>query len=218
MDGNGEGIYALQSTMEFTNEDFAELNDILNLTATSNIEEISELYNSFNSTTGSGCNMEKEISKVDNVESHGLKSLEIENFSTREELLDRVRNVGLMEGYVTTIKRSKAGRYVVIGCDRGGKYRGYRGPSNLADEKKRISASRLINCPLEIWGKKKVGHCWKVEIKNASHNHELSSSIGDEYITGVLRVVEFNILEMLNFFGVCKAQIRQTSFQFCCKN
>ncbi|KAI8547352.1 hypothetical protein RHMOL_Rhmol07G0188900 [Rhododendron molle] len=118
MDDDGEDLYDLPQIMEFTHEDFSELNDIINLTATSNIEEISEMYKSFNSTTDFGGDIENEMTKVNNVESNGLKSLVIENFSTREELLDRVRKVGLMEGYVTIIRRSKVGHYVLIGCDR----------------------------------------------------------------------------------------------------
>ncbi|KAG5561998.1 hypothetical protein RHGRI_004888 [Rhododendron griersonianum] len=149
MDDDGEDNELQSTTLGFTYEDFSELNDIINLTATSNIEEISELYKSFNCTNESG----KQMPKVDNVESNGLKSLLNEDFSTREELLDRVRNVALKEGYVTVIKRSKAGRYVIIGCDRGGKFR----CTVPLDEMKRISATRLINCPFEVLGKKKVG-------------------------------------------------------------
>ncbi|KAF7144569.1 hypothetical protein RHSIM_Rhsim04G0198300 [Rhododendron simsii] len=176
MDDDGEDLWDLPQTMEFTHEDFSELNDIINLTATSNIEKISEMYKSFSYTTDFGGDIENEMTKVDNVESNGLKSLLTENFSTREELLDRVRKVGLMEGYVTTIRRSKLGRNVVIGCDRGGKYRA-RGTSVSMDERKKISASRLIDCPFKIKGKKKIGESWKVEIKNASHNHGLSSDM-----------------------------------------
>ena len=36
-------------------EDFFELNNIMTLATTGNIEEISELYQSFNSNNGSGC-------------------------------------------------------------------------------------------------------------------------------------------------------------------
>ncbi|KAH7838946.1 hypothetical protein Vadar_033020 [Vaccinium darrowii] len=49
MDDDG-GDDNLKQTMEFTSEDLSELNDIINLTTTSSIEEISELYKSFNST------------------------------------------------------------------------------------------------------------------------------------------------------------------------
>ncbi|XP_077223979.1 protein FAR1-RELATED SEQUENCE 5-like [Tasmannia lanceolata] len=36
---------------------------------------------------------------------------------------------------------------------------------------KRTTASRLINCPFEIWGKKRVDGIWWVVLKNISHNH-----------------------------------------------
>ncbi|KAF7138128.1 hypothetical protein RHSIM_Rhsim07G0193000 [Rhododendron simsii] len=137
MDDDDKDLWDLPQTMEFTHEDFSELNDIINLTATSNIEEISEMYKSFSSTTDFGGDIENEMTKVDNVESNGLKSLLTENFSTREELLDRVRKVGLMEGYVTTIRRLKLGRNVVIGCDRGGKYRA-RDTSNFREVREKI--------------------------------------------------------------------------------
>ncbi|KAH7833238.1 hypothetical protein Vadar_004343 [Vaccinium darrowii] len=172
--GDDGGDDDLQQTMGFTSEDFSELNDRINLTTTSSIEEISELYKSFNTTSDNGDNIEKEMPKVQKVESTRLKSLLNEEFSTRQELLDRVRNVAVMEGYVTIIKRSKVDRKVVIGCDRGGKFRGTSIPM---DERKKISATRLISCPFEMVGLKRVGECWKVEIKNAFHNHEPSSDI-----------------------------------------
>ncbi|KAH7849790.1 hypothetical protein Vadar_022981 [Vaccinium darrowii] len=152
MDGDG-GDDDLQQTMGFTSEDFSELNDTINLTTTSSIEEISELYKSFNTTNDNSDNIEKEMPKVQKVESTRLKSLLNEEFSTRQELLDRVRNVAVMEGYVTLIKRSKADRKVVNGCDRGGKFRGTSVPM---DERKKISATRLISCPFEMVGLKRV--------------------------------------------------------------
>ncbi|KAG5525936.1 hypothetical protein RHGRI_032289 [Rhododendron griersonianum] len=118
MDDDGEDN-ELQSTLGFTYEDFSELNDIINLTAT--------------------------MKKFQSCTSHSTIQMNL--------LLDRVRNVALKEGYVTVIKRSKAGRYVIIGCDRGGKFR----CTVPLDEMKRISATRLINCPFEVLGKKKVG-------------------------------------------------------------
>ncbi|KAH7862721.1 hypothetical protein Vadar_008577 [Vaccinium darrowii] len=146
---DGGGDDNLQQTMGFTSEDFSELNDIINLTTKSSIEEISELYKSFNSTN----DYENEMPKV---ESTGLKSLLNEEFSTRQELLDRVRSTALIEGYVTVIKRSKGDRKVVIGCDRGGKFRGTSVP---LDERKKISATRLISCPFEMVGLKRVVQC-----------------------------------------------------------
>ncbi|KAG5566141.1 hypothetical protein RHGRI_001916 [Rhododendron griersonianum] len=101
-------------------------------------------------------------------------SLLEEIFSTRDELLNRIRNMTLKEGYVTTIKKSKSGCYVIIGCNRGGKYRGTSVPLS---EGKRMSGSRLVNCPFQMLRKKKVGKPWKVEIKDVSPNHEPSSDI-----------------------------------------
>ncbi|KAH7835454.1 hypothetical protein Vadar_026251 [Vaccinium darrowii] len=152
MDDDG-GNDNLQQTMEFTSEDFSELNDIINLTTTNSVEEILELYKSFNSTNDYGGNIENQMPKVQKVESTGLKSLLNEEFSTRQELLDRVRSTALMEGYVTVIKSSKGDRKVVIGCDRGGKFRGTSVP---LDERKKISATRLISCSFEMVGLKRV--------------------------------------------------------------
>ncbi|KAH7846092.1 hypothetical protein Vadar_009712 [Vaccinium darrowii] len=108
----------------FTDEDFAEINAIINLATTSNFEEISEFYESsegmnYANNAKDSCSLEKKMLSDDE-----CASLLVEKFSTREELLDRVRNMALKEGYVTTIKKSKPGCYVIIGCDRGGKYRG----------------------------------------------------------------------------------------------
>ncbi|KAF7133193.1 hypothetical protein RHSIM_Rhsim09G0181600 [Rhododendron simsii] len=148
-------------------------------------------------------NIGKQTPKVDNVESGGLKSLLDEDFSTREDLLDRVRNVALKEGYVTVIKRSKAGRYVIIGCDRGGKFR----CTVPLDEMKKISATRLINCPFEVWGKKKVGECWKVVIKNASHNHELSSEISGHPYCRRFSQEEMLSIKQMTLAGIPPRQI-----------
>ncbi|KAG5544990.1 hypothetical protein RHGRI_017447 [Rhododendron griersonianum] len=54
MEGENQDIGGFQATMGFTDEDFSELNNIVNLTATNNIEEMSEFYKSFYSTNDSG--------------------------------------------------------------------------------------------------------------------------------------------------------------------
>ncbi|KAG5544831.1 hypothetical protein RHGRI_017326 [Rhododendron griersonianum] len=172
MEGETQDVGGLES--DFTDEDFAEINAIINLAATSNFEEISEFYES-----SEGVNYANNARESGSVEKKMLNDAECaslleENFSTRDELLDRIRNMALKGGYVTTIKKSKPGCYVIIGCDRGGKYRGTSVPLS---EGKRMSGSRLVNCPFQILGKKKVGKPWKVEIKDVSHNHEPSSDM-----------------------------------------
>ncbi|KAF7112293.1 hypothetical protein RHSIM_RhsimUnG0244500 [Rhododendron simsii] len=120
--------------------------------ATSNFEEISEFYESIE-----GVNYADNARDFGSVEKKILNDVECaslleENFSTQDELLDRIRNMALKEGYVTTIKKSKPGCYVIIGCDRGGKYRGTSVPLS---EGTRMSGSCLVNCPSQILGKKK---------------------------------------------------------------
>ncbi|XP_068339031.1 protein FAR1-RELATED SEQUENCE 2-like [Pyrus communis] len=103
-----------------------------------------------------------------------MLSLTEKNFQSREDLLGIVREIALKQGYATVIRRSKADKYVIIGCDRGGNY---RNTNLLLEDKKRKTASRLINCPFEIWGKKKQEGFWKVDIKNLSHNHDPSTDM-----------------------------------------
>ncbi|KAF7123301.1 hypothetical protein RHSIM_Rhsim12G0135200 [Rhododendron simsii] len=149
---------------DFIDEDFAEINAIINLAATSNFEEISEFYKS-----SEGVNYADNARDSGSVEKKMLSDAECgslleEKFSTRDELLDRIRNMALKEGYVTTIKKSIPGCYVIIGCDRGGTYRGTSVPLS---EGKRISGSRLvINCPFQMLAKKKVANIlcvWHIE-------------------------------------------------------
>ncbi|KAL3498455.1 hypothetical protein ACH5RR_041187 [Cinchona calisaya] len=105
---------------------------------------------------------------------HDLLSISSETFSCHEDLIGSVREIVLRHKYAITIKRSTANRYVIIGCDRGGKYRRAHIP---IEQRKKITSSRLINCPFEVWGKKKVDGFWKVEVKNLQHNHEPSSDM-----------------------------------------
>ena len=66
-------------------------------------------------------------------------SLLNKNFQSREELLSTVREIGLMQGYVMVIKRSKANKYVIIGCDRGDNYRGSRIPAEKRQKKSALT-------------------------------------------------------------------------------
>ena len=90
--------------------------------------------------------MEKETHQMDTVESNGLLSLTIKKFLDTKKFIDTVRNLILKEEYVTTIRRSKANSYVILGCDRGGKYRA----TAPLDRRTKTSTSRLINCPFEV--------------------------------------------------------------------
>ncbi|KAJ4831624.1 hypothetical protein Tsubulata_039950, partial [Turnera subulata] len=72
-----------------------------------------------------------------------LYDLRQTTFKDREELRNIDYDIVLSQGYVTVIKKSKKDRYIIIGCDRGGSYRG----NVSVESQKRNAATRLINCP-----------------------------------------------------------------------
>uniref|UniRef100_A0A803KXD0 Aldehyde dehydrogenase domain-containing protein n=1 Tax=Chenopodium quinoa TaxID=63459 RepID=A0A803KXD0_CHEQI len=90
-------------------------------------------------------------------------------FKDREELITYVRDFGVSQGYVLTIRKSKRDINVVLGCDRGGGRRNRH--KSEAPKRKRKENSRLINCPFEIIGKKEED-VWVLKIRNGEHNHE----------------------------------------------
>ncbi|KAJ4827198.1 hypothetical protein Tsubulata_016783, partial [Turnera subulata] len=114
------------------------------------------------------------------MQQQAMYNLQMKVFQEREELIVNVRNVALAQGFVTIIKRSKTNHYVILQCDRGGVYRCNNVPM---ESRKRKTSSRLINCPFELWEKRNKDGTWRVEIKNLSHNHELSKDLsGHPYV------------------------------------
>ena len=87
-------------------------------------------------------------------------------FASRDELLAHVRAFAITQGYAVTVKRSRTDRQgeiknVTLRCDRGGSY---RNRLNLtADSHRRQTASRLLDCPFELFGTKRNG-AWFLEI------------------------------------------------------
>lgn len=73
----------------------------------------------------------------------------VKNFGNWEDMISAIRMIGLMQRYVMVIKGSCRDKKVVIACDRGGSYWAETAIVN----KKRKSASRLINFPFKILGK-----------------------------------------------------------------
>ncbi|XP_068466587.1 uncharacterized protein [Phaseolus vulgaris] len=103
-----------------------------------------------------------------------------EVFCDRDELLEWAKSVGYSYGFVIVILRSdtwtsQRGRmtYVLLGYERGGKYRWY---------KKEVDVSRTGNrkceCPFRLRGKSvKGGQGWMVELICGSHNHDLTETM-----------------------------------------
>ncbi|KAH9608120.1 hypothetical protein KSS87_021794 [Heliosperma pusillum] len=95
-------------------------------------------------------------------------------FASREQMIEHAGDFGVSQGYVVTIKHSKKDIYVLLGCDRGGKYRDRRKtPETDSAESSRTqkARSRLTNCQFELYGRKEDG-VWALSVRNGTHNHE----------------------------------------------
>ncbi|XP_074369610.1 uncharacterized protein LOC141711063 [Apium graveolens] len=152
----------------------ADLHDIIELLQTKDVEELYESYELGHNNQV----VEKDGSTLENDPgTNGCDTLRVistRDFSTREELLNNVLEIVLKQGFVTKIKKSKKKCYVIIGCDRGGMYHSNK---PHGEKRRKVTCSRLINCPFEVWGKRKRDGVWKLDLKNLSHNHEASEDM-----------------------------------------
>nr|KAJ0223620.1 hypothetical protein LSAT_V11C200088970 [Lactuca sativa] len=92
-------------------------------------------------------------------------------FDSCDDLLKSVREFYYFKGYEISIRGSRKDKHVILQCDRGGLYRYIR-----VNEKK-TTGSRLINCPFKLLGKRSNDGAWIFDVKDLSHNHELSTDI-----------------------------------------
>ncbi|KAG5551462.1 hypothetical protein RHGRI_009772 [Rhododendron griersonianum] len=140
-----------------------------------------------------------EIGQNDMLEQLGWK------FESREELMDTLRQFFAMQGYAISIKTSTKGRYITLGCDRGGCYRNkWHVPM---ERRQRNTATRLINCPFEIRCKRLDDGFWVLEVKNGSHNHEPSSDMAGHPSFRRFSKEEIMTIEELTRSGVPPRQI-----------
>lgn len=95
-------------------------------------------------------------------------------FSSREELIQYVQELGRHDGFaVITRKSSVKDAWVRLGCDRGG------GPRTADRDAGGLhkKPSHSIGCPYEVRGKSPAGSDqWVLEVRNLTHNHPLSKS------------------------------------------
>lgn len=125
-------------------------------------------------------------------------------FQTREDLLNHVRYFALTQGYMVSIKDSSKERYVTISCDRGGLYRKrLKTGDNIC---RRKTATRLINCPFEVVGKKD-DDLWTLTIKNGEHNHEPSTDNSDQPYCRRFREEEVLLIKEMTAAGKRPKQI-----------
>jgi hypothetical protein len=97
-------------------------------------------------------------------------------FESREQLLTFVRQHAIQHSYIVTIQRSTANRQVILGCDRGGKYRDRNSASDR--EKRRFTTTRRINCPFRLYGKRILDGRWELKVSCSNHNHDPDNLIG----------------------------------------
>ncbi|XP_024196958.1 protein FAR1-RELATED SEQUENCE 5 isoform X2 [Rosa chinensis] len=130
-------------------------------------------------------------------------SLSTKFFENREDLVSAIRKIGLLQGYVMVITRSRSNRDVAIGCDRGGCYR----TCSALEEKKKNSASRRIDCPFKIVGRRTAEGLWKVEISSLLHNHEPSTDMAGHPYCRRFTKEEASQVEQMSRAGIKPRQI-----------
>ncbi|XP_068504274.1 uncharacterized protein [Phaseolus vulgaris] len=116
-----------------------------------------------------------------------------EVFRDRDELLEWARSVGYSYGFVIVILRSdtwtgQRGRmtYVLLGCERGCKYKRYRKEVDVSR-----TGSRKCECPFRLRGKLVKGRQgWMVELICGSHNHDLAETMVGHPYAGRLSIEE----------------------------
>ncbi|KAH1232863.1 Protein FAR1-RELATED SEQUENCE 5 [Glycine max] len=118
-------------------------------------------------------------------------------FETREDVLKWARTVAHENGFVAVIMRSDTytgsrGRtsFVLIGCERSGKYKGRKKEFVRKD-----TGTRKCGCPFKIHGKPvHGGEGWAVKLICGIHNHELAKTLVGHPYAGRLTDDEKNII------------------------
>ncbi|KAH1227765.1 Protein FAR1-RELATED SEQUENCE 5 [Glycine max] len=118
-------------------------------------------------------------------------------FATREDVLQWARTVAHENGFVAIIMRSDTytgsrGRtsFVLIGCERSGKYK-----CRKKEFVRRDTGTRKCGCPFKIRGKPvHGGEGWMVKLICGIHNHELAKTLVGHPYAGRLTEDEKNII------------------------
>ncbi|KAL5134524.1 Protein FAR1-RELATED SEQUENCE 5 [Glycine soja] len=118
-------------------------------------------------------------------------------FATREDVLKWARTVAHENGFVAVIMRfdtytGSRGRtsFVLIGCERSGKYK-----CRKKEFVRRDTGTRKCGCPFKIRGKPvHGGEGWAVKLICGIHNHELAKTLVGHPYAGRLTDDEKNII------------------------
>lgn len=118
-------------------------------------------------------------------------------FSSRDELLDYLKDWGEQQGFAVVIGRSRPNR-LWIKCDRGGEYadKHLHDPEN---RKRKRKATRLTGCPFNVKATMKKDKVWRCHTETPDHNHPPSEDLSvhpslrrmtDEQLTKVNEMTE----------------------------
>ncbi|XP_027912854.1 uncharacterized protein LOC114172722 isoform X2 [Vigna unguiculata] len=106
-----------------------------------------------------------------------------EVFPSRDAMLNWAREVAKENGFVLTILRSetctrtnkknnKGKTYVIMGCERSGKYRPYKNTLS------KVTSTKKCECPFKLRAKAlKKNEKWVVKVMCGRHNHELGETL-----------------------------------------
>jgi len=118
-------------------------------------------------------------------------------FPTRGDVIKWVRGVAFDLGFVVIILRfdkykGQPGRktYVLLGCERGRKYRKYK-----SDAKPILSGTRKCDCPFRLRGKS-ISHeeGWMLNVICGYHNHDVSDTLIGHPYTSRLKSSKHSLL------------------------
>ncbi|KAH1221110.1 Protein FAR1-RELATED SEQUENCE 5 [Glycine max] len=134
-------------------------------------------------------------------------------FATREDVLQWTRTVAHENGFVAVIMRSDTytgsrGRtsFVLIGCERSGKYK-----CRKKEFVRRDTCTRKCGCPFKIRGKPMHGgEGWTVKLICGIHNHELAKTLVEHPYAGRLTDDEKNIIADMTKSNVKPRNIQLT--------
>ncbi|XP_027913070.1 PKS-NRPS hybrid synthetase CHGG_01239-like isoform X1 [Vigna unguiculata] len=128
-----------------------------------------------------------------------------EVFPSRDVMLNWARDVAKENGFVLIILRSETSTkstrttrrnqrktFVILGCDRSGKY---RGPYKNALSRK-VNGTRKCECPFRLRGKAlKKAEGWIVKVMCGCHNHELEETLVGHPYAGRLSAEEKSLVD-----------------------
>jgi FAR1 DNA-binding domain len=91
----------------------------------------------------------------------------------KNEAIAKVKEIYMESNVILSVERSNS-RRAVLKCDRGGSHRAR--PQLNDNAKKRITSTKLIECPVRVYLSTRGGH-WDVRKVIGEHNHPIEDEL-----------------------------------------